>query len=333
VAYDLVRHEFNQEILEAIGVRADLLPGLYRCEDIVGEVTAEAAKQTGLAAGTPVAAGQVDCNAGWVGGGAINEGDLQSNLGTCGNFGIIHHGQVFLDTMINFPYTTDSKKIYITVPTTTTGGQLIRYLRDNFYTNELASEKEAGVDTYDLINREATAIPPGSEGLVVLPFLMGERTPIWDVYARAVIFGLSLYHTRGHVARAMMESVSYALYDSFRLMKDAGLQINFPMVLNEGGAKSSLWRGIITDTFDVPTVLVKRRTGAPFGDAILAGVASGVFRDFSVAEEWAEYIEPMEPNREKHRVYMKYFDLYKDIYNHVKGDFRTLAELRGKTRD
>ena len=113
---------------------------------------------------------------------------------------------------------------------------------------------------------------------------MGERTPIWDVYARGVVFGLSLNHTKGHLVRAMMEAVAYALYDSYQLIIQSGLKINYPLVLNEGGAVSKLWRQIITDVFNVPTVLVKRRTGAPFGDAILAGVATGVFKDFGVAK-------------------------------------------------
>jgi len=121
--------------------------------------------------------------------------------------------------------------------------------------------------------------------------------------------------------------------DLLCLIRDTDLEITFPMVLNEGGAKSVLWRKIITDTFDVPTGLVKRRTGAPFGDAILAGVASGILKDFSVAKKWAEYIDPMEPDKANRETYMKYFELYRSIYNHVKGDFRDLAELRGKRRD
>ena len=275
-----------------------------------------------------VAAGQVDCNAGWVGGGAINVGDIQMNLGTCGNFGIIHRDPIFHRSMIAFPYTTDSENTYITVPTTTTGGQLIRYMRDRFYKTEKESEKETGMDTYDLINKEAENIPPGSEGLIVLPFLMGERTPIWDVYARGTIFGISLNHTRGHFVKAMMESVAYALYDSFRLIKEGGFPVNPPIILNEGGAKSKLWRRIITDVFNTPTAMVKRRSGAPFGDAVLAGVATGVFKDFSVAKEWAEYINPLEPDRSNHEIYMKYFALYKDVYTHLKSDFRKLAEIR-----
>ena len=91
---------------------------------------------------------------------------------------------------------------------------------------------------------------------------------------------------------------------------------------------SKLWRQIITDVFNIPIALVKRRTGAPFGDAVLAGVATGVFDDFSIVKEWAEYVDPMEPNAENHERYMAYFERYKKIYEHVKDDFQELARLR-----
>jgi xylulokinase len=231
-------------------------------------------------------------------------------------------------SMINLGFTIDSKNNFMTIPSTTTGGQSLRYLRDNFSQLEVETERALGISSYDLLNLQAAKVPVGSEGLVILPFLMGERTPIWDTRARGVIFGLSLSHTKGHMVRAMMEAVAYALYDSYRLIKQAGIEINYPIVLNEGGAVSKLWRQIITDVFNAPTVLVKRRTGAPYGDSILAGVVTGVLKDFSVAKEWVEYIDRMEPNQENHEQYMEYFDLYKQIYEHVKGDFRTLARLR-----
>jgi xylulokinase len=144
----------------------------------------------------------------------------------------------------------------------------------------------------------------------------------------AVAFGLSLHHEKGHLVRAMMEGVAYAMYDSFWLIKDAGLRVNYPMVLNEGGAVSRLWRQIIADVFNVPIVLVKRREGAPFGDAILAGVATGLFEDFSIAKSWTEYVEPMEPDSARHALYMEYFALYKQIYWDLREDFDTLAMLR-----
>jgi sugar (pentulose or hexulose) kinase len=109
------------------------------------------------------------------------------------------------------------------------------------------------------------------------------------------------------------------------------LKVQLPLVMNEGGAKSKLWRRIITDVFNVNTVLLKRRTGAPFGDAILAGVATGVFKDFSVAREWAEYVESMEPVPENHQQYMEYYSIYKKIYQHLKSDFRELAILRNRS--
>jgi xylulokinase len=205
----------------------------------------------------------------------------------------------------------------------------LRFIRDKFSHLELAAEKFFDMDAYDLLNQQAEDIPPGSEGLIVLPFLTGERTPIWDPLARGVVFGLSLNHTKGHWIRATMEGVAYAMYDSFRLIKEAGRKINLPIVMHEGGAKSNLWRQIITDVFNTPTVLTKQRTGAPFGDAYLAGVVTGHFKDYSLCKELAEYVDMMEPDEKKHKQYMEYFGLYKNIYENLKKDFVELARLRG----
>jgi len=332
VAYDLLRRRFDGRLLEELGLDPLLFPPLHACEAVVGAVTPAAAQETGLPAGLPVAAGQVDCCAGWMGAGMTEPGDVQMNLGTCGNFGVLHREHIFHESMIAFEHTTGGGEIFITVPTTTTGGGLIRYMRDNFYRAELAARRPGGDDIYDLIDREAEAAPPGADGLVVLPFLMGERTPIWDADARGTIFGLSLQHTRGHVLRAMMESVAYALYDSYRIIQTTGLKLRAPIVLNEGGAKSVLWRRIITDVFGVPTALVKRRTGAPWGDAILAGVATAVFKDFSVAKRWAEFTEPLEPDPARRALYAEYFALYKRLYGHVAEDFKALARIRDRAR-
>ncbi len=331
VAFDILARKFDGQILEEIDIDPALLPDVFSCEAIIGEVTEEAAAYTKLAPGTPVIAGGADCNAGYLGAGAVEEGDIQMNLGTCGNFGIIHKRTDFLNSMIVFPYTIHSGDTYITVPTTTTGGQSIRYLRDNFSPIEVEMEKMLDdLDAYDLLNMEAEKIPLGCGGLVILPYLMGERSPIWDVNARCVIFGLSLSHTKAHLVRAMMEGVAYALYHNFEIIRDADWKINYPIVLNEGGAKSKLWRRIMTDVFNVPTVLVKERAGAPYGNAIHAGVVTGVFPDYGVAREKAEYIEPMEPIAENHEPYMELFAIYKNLYQHVKDDFRDLAQVREK---
>jgi xylulokinase len=330
-AYDILARRFDPDLLAAMDVDPALLPDLCECHDVIGELTEDAAADCGLVAGIPVAGGQVDCNAGWLQGGAIEPGDIQMNLGTAGNFGILHRDRMFLFSApaaasINFPYTIADT--WITVPTTTTGGGTLRYLRDRFSPTELEIERLTGVDAYDLLNRQAASVPQGCDGLLFLPYLMGERTPIWDVNARGVLFGLSLNHTKGHVVRAAMEGVAFALYHSFETIATAGLRVNYPLVLNEGGARSTLWRRIITDVFDVGTVLLERRTGAPFGDAILAGVATGVLPDFSVARQWARTVEPMEPDPAAHARYMEHFALFKQVYADLKDDFVALARLR-----
>lgn len=328
VAYDLYKQDFDEGILQKIGINRGILPQITPCEVFIGEVTKAAAAMAGLHPGTKVAAGQADACAGWLGAGAIDVGDIQMNLGTCGNFGVIQKNTNFLDSMINFSYTIQGT--YVVLPTTTTGGVLVRYMRDNFSPLEVAVEKVSGMDSYELLNMEAGKVAPGSEGLVVLPYLMGERTPIWDVNARGVVFGLSLSHTKAHVIRAMMESVGYALYDSFTILKDHVDKINYPIVLNEGGAKSKLWRQIITNIFNLPTVLVKNRAGAPYGNCLLAGKISGIFKDYSIAKEKTEYIDMMEPDKPLHNMYMEYFGLYKELYKSLKSKYVNLAKIREK---
>lgn len=330
VAWDIRNHRFDTDMLREIGLSPDIFPAVFSCEEIVGEVTAEASQATGLAAGTPVCAGAVDFCVSCVASGVIAEGDIQMNLGTCGNFGIVHKSTNFLPQMLVCPHAVDSRTTYVTIPTTTTGGQLLRYARDAFSQLEVEVERLTGVSAYDLLNLEAEKVPPGSEALIALPYFMGERTPLWDPNARGVLFGLSLSHTKGHIVRALMESVAYALYHNFELIREAGWKVNLPIVFNEGGARSRLWRQIITDVFGIRTVFLKNRTGAPYGGAILAGVAGGIFPDFQIAKELAEYVDPLEPSPHNHALYGEYYRLYRKLYEHLKEDFQELARLRAR---
>ena len=157
VAYNMRERHFDLSLLNELDIDPDLLPDLCECDDIVGRITAGAAAATGLSAGTPVAGGQVDCNASWLGAGAIAVGDFQSNLGTVGNFGIIHQNQDFNFSdigrlMINFPYTVNSSQAFVTVPTTTTGGQCIRWIRDQLAQSEMEAEHAGGTSAYDALN-------------------------------------------------------------------------------------------------------------------------------------------------------------------------------------
>ena len=328
--YNIRKKRFEENYFDEIGINQNLFPELRYSDEIIGDVTNTAATETGLAVGTPVTAGQADFNGSCLGSGVINEGDMQCNLGTCGNFGVIHKNTDFMYEMIAMGFTVGCRDTYITIPTTLTGGMSLRFLRDAIGQMEVAaanSLSSLNVDAYDIFNIEASQVPLGSEGLIVLPFLMGERTPIWDSNARGTIFGLSLNHKKGHLIRATMEGVAFAMYDSFRLIKKAGMNIGDTIVMHEGGAKSVLWRKILTDVFNTSTVLTERRTGAPFGDAICAGVVTGLLKDFSVSKDWARYVDRMEPDEKNHHKYMEYFDLYKSLYGHLKEDYKSLRKL------
>ena len=334
VAYDLKRNCFDERLMQEIGLDQEILPDFFSCEEIVGQTLPDAARAAGLVPGIPVAAGSVDCNAGWMGGGAVRAGDIQINLGTCGVIGVIHEDpELIVDTMINCSYVTDSRNVFATVAATTCGGQSLRYLRDNFSQLEVATEKAVpGFSAYESMEKQAESVPIGCDGLVVLPYLMGERTPLWDVNARGVVFGMSLHHAKAHLVRATMEGVALAMYDSFQIIEKRSSKMNFPIVLNEGGARNRLWRRIITDVFNAPTVFVRSRIGAPMGDAILAGVAVGIFKDFSIARAKAEYVDPMEPVPESHEQYMEYYRLFGDLYRDLKRDFQQLARILTKPR-
>ena len=326
--YNIKERKYDTELIEKMGLDPDIFCKTHYAEEIIGKVSSKAAEETGLAPGTPVVAGQADFTASCIASGVTDVGDIQSNLGTCGNFGVIHKNEDFIYEMISWGFTVGEKDTYITAATTTTGGMLLRYIRDVFSQLEVAAENSFGLSSYALLDSQAEKASPGSDGLIILPFLTGERTPIWDSYAKAVIFGLSLNHNRSHFIRAAMEGVAFAMYDSLKYFINKNVKLNFPLVMHEGGAKSNIWRQIITDVFNVPTVLTKRKTGAPFGDAVLAGVATGHFKDYSMCKQWAEYVNMLEPDEKNHKKYMQYFELYKEIYNHIKQDYRKLSRLR-----
>ncbi len=328
--FDIRRKCYDQEICRELGVDIEKLPDLYPCEQIVGEVTKEAAELTGLAKGTPVIAGTVDAFAGWLAGGATEAGQTQINLGTAAVLGIIMEKPVFLEHIWNCIYPVHSEDNYVCFTTTTTGGYVMRHLRNNFSRYEQSVESVGGYDAYDLLNLDAQRIRPGSEGLITLPYFMGARIPEFNMNACGSVFGWNMNTTKAHLVRSMMEGVAMSAYRQYSAIMQQGIETKGPIVMNEGGAKSALWRRIFTDVFGHPTVMLKNRTGAPYGNAILAGVSTGYLPDYSVSGQWAEYVDYMEPDQKNHEMYMDYYTLFCSIYGHLQEDYDLHASLRKK---
>jgi xylulokinase len=326
IAFDAVNRKWDTGLIEEIGLDPGKFPDAHPCDEVIGEVTKEAAKRTGLAAGTPVVAGTVDCNAAWVAGGAVDAGDTSLVMGTAGVLGVVHEEPTFTKDMIMIVHTADSRTKYTTLAALVSCGALIRYFRDNFGQLEMTAEQMTGRDAYVMLNDEARDVPPGSNGLIVLPYFMGERTPIWDTHARGVLFGLSLDHGRGHLVRALMEGAGYGLLHNFELMRASGVKMKFPMILSEGGANSPMWRQIIADILNVECAFALSSKGAPVGNAVAAGVGVGIYKNYDVVKDWVELGEHSVPNPENTARYRKLYDIYRDLYPALKEYYVKLAE-------
>jgi xylulokinase len=331
IAFDIRKRRWDEKLVEEIGLDLDKLPEPYPCDHVIGEVSRSASEKTGLAPGTAVVAGTVDCNAAWVAGGAIGDGDASLVLGTAGVLGIVHLKDTFTRHMITIVHTADSREKYTTLAALVAGGASFRYFRDVFASLELKEEGEGGPDAYERMNTYANGSPVGSKGLIYLPYLSGERTPIWDTAARGMFFGFGMDHTKGDFIRSMMEGVGYGLNHNFEMIAGSGIRIDLPLILSEGGAKSPLWRQIIADTLNVPCAWRRESRGAPVGNAVTAGVGIGAYPDYSVVRSWYEDFKPSDitrPISENRAIYEQYYRIYRDLYERNKTLFQALSDVK-----
>lgn len=329
IAFDIRRRTWDLALLEQIGIDPDKLPTAYPCDQVIGEVTRAAAEETGLLAGTPVVAGTVDCNAAWLGRGAVQDQDAGLVMGTAGVLGVVHDTPSFCPSMITIVHGAESRTRYTTLGALVSCGSLMRYYRDTFAVGEMAAARDLGLDAYDLMNLEAQQAPPGSDGLLLLPYFMGERTPVWDPLARGVALGWSIAHRRGHMIRAMMEGPAFALRQNLEVIRGCGLTLKEPLLLSEGGAKSRLWRQIIADTLGMVCSFSPDDRGAPVGNAVVAGVGVGVFKDYTVVKSWPQRTEQIVPDPDTQAVYDRYYEVFRGIYPRTRELFVQLAQATG----
>jgi xylulokinase len=273
---DVARRRWSDEMVAATGLRRDVLPDVYESPDVCAHVSADAAAATGLVAGTPIVAGAGDQAAGAVGMGITRPGAVSVTIGTS--------GVVFAAT--ERPALDPKGRIHTfchAVPgrwhvmgVTQAAGLSLRWMRDQIGATAGHADRTADA-AYERLVDEASRVPPGSDGVLWAPYLMGERTPHRDPDVRAALLGLAAEHTRGHVIRAVLEGVAFSLRDAFGIFEDLGVPI-VDVRVGGGGARSAVWRQIQADTYGRAVERVQAEEGAAYGAAILAGVGSGLWR-------------------------------------------------------
>ena len=308
---------WDREMCEKLGIPESFLPPIVPCDQIIGTVTREAAGKSGLAEGTPVVAGGLDAACGTLGAGVIHPGETQEQGGQAGGMSICLS-----------EYKADPRLIlgYHVVPGTwllqggtTGGGGVMRWFEQEFAAYEREVSRKVGKSSLEQLNILAEQVPAGSEGLTFLPYMAGERSPIWNPDAKGVFYGLDFSKTRGHMVRACMEGVAYSLRHNLEVARAAGAEAEVLRAMG-GSANSLLWTQIKADVTGKPIVVPSSDTATTLGAALLAGVGVGFYKDYEEAVACTvREMRRHEPDSSKKAVYDAGFDIYKKLYESLEG--------------
>jgi xylulokinase len=325
--FNVVKREWAWEMLDAVGIPREWMPKCYESPEISGRITPEAASLTGLAEGTPVVGGGGDQAAGAVGNGIVEPGIISSTVGTSGVvFAFAEKPVVDPKLRVHTFCHAVPGKWHVMGVMLSAGGSL-RWYRDTFCSAEGTVAKALGRDPYDLMSEEAANVPPGSEGLIFLPYLTGERTPYPDANARGVFFGITLRSDKAHFIRSVMEGVAYGLRDSFSILEEMKIPIR-QVRASGGGARSELWRQIQADVTGYDHVTINVDEGPALGVAVLAGVGTGIYPSVEKAcRSIIKVVNTTKTNAERKSIYDRYYPVYRSLYQSLKEEFAKVAEV------
>lgn len=307
---DVTKRRWSAEMLAATKLDEGLMPKVYESTEVCGRVSAAGAAATGLLEGTPVVAGAGDQAAGAVGMGIVRPGMVSATIGTS--------GVVFAATAK--PSLDPKGRVHTfchAIPerwhvmgVTQAAGLSLRWFRDRFGAGGAAD----GRDPYEKLSEEAASTPPGADGALWAPYLMGERTPHLDPNARAALVGLTASHTRGHIIRAILEGVAFSLRDTLTIFGEMHVPVE-TIRLGGGGARSTLWRQIQADVYGRAVEIVEAEEGGAYGAALLAGVGGGVWPSVDAAcEEVVRVASRINPNADSVALMNRQYDMFRALY-------------------
>jgi len=324
-AFDLNSFSWSEKLLDLAGLDGSLFPKAVDSATIIGEVTAEAARATGLAAGTPVAAGGGDGSAAGVGVGCIRPGTAYNCLGSSSWIGLTVEKPIVDNEMRTMNWAHCVPGYLHPSGTMQTAGSSFKWLAEQFCGEEKTAARVAGDSAYARIDEIIVSVPPGANGLLFLPYLLGERTPWWNPDARGAFIGLNLASTRADMMRSVMEGVAMSLgliADIFR----AHVSIDALTVIG-GGARSAVWRQILADACGCPVrTLTARAEATSMGAAVIGGVACGLFKDFDAVNRLIAVDQTVSPDTERVALYRDRRALMERAYRGLVDVYADLAK-------
>lgn len=315
---DIKNRCWSKEVCDALGIDMSILPTLCDSCASCGNITEEMAKKIGLGETCPVAAGAGDNASAAVGCGVVENGDAFATIGTSGVV-FAPTDEIKLDPKGRIhTFCSAVPNQWHVMGVVQAAGFSLKWVKDNLCVDISERAEKNGDSVYAVIDKIASETPIGSNGVMYMPYLMGERTPHLDPFARGAFVGLGGANSRNDMLRATMEGVSFALKDSLEIFASVGVNPD-KTVLCGGGAKSPVWRNMLTDVFGTDTCTSSSTESCALGAAILAGVASGVYE--TVKDGCTKSIfenDALSPNKENSEVYQKYYSVYKKVYPALK---------------
>lgn len=315
--FDMRTGQWDEEMCRKMGIPRDFLPEIVPSDCIIGTVTKKAAEESGLAEGTPVAAGGLDAACGTLGAGVIHSGETQEQGGQAGGMSIcIEKYQADPRLILGF-HVIPGK--WLLQGGTTGGGGVMRWFEREFADYERLMREQTGISSLDQLNEIAEKVKPGCDGLVFLPYMAGERSPIWNPYAKGVFYGLDFSKTKGHMVRACMEGVAFSLRHNLETAEEAGAKAEILRAMG-GSANSLLWTQIKSDVTGKTMAVPASDTATTLGAALLAGVGTGFYKDYEEAvAETVKVTRKHQPDPEKKAVYDKNYETYLELYRSLSG--------------
>ena len=314
--FDMRKLAWNARAADELGIPERVLPEILGCSEIAGRITAAASLECGLLPGTPVVAGGVDSACAALGAGVVSPGMTQEQGGTSGGMSVCTPSVTDTAKLINCVHVLPGQ--WLLQGGTTGGGGVIKWLASEFGMYEASLSRERGLSVPALFDEEAEKSIPGSHGLVFLPYMSGERTPIWDPDAKGVFFGIDFSKTRADFLRAAMEGVCNSLLHNLEVAKEAGASPDI-LLATGGSANSRFWTQMKADVTGIPVSVRASDDSTALGAALLAGAGAGLITDVSeAASEAAHEKRRHTPDPSKRKAYAAGYEIYLELYENLK---------------